>query len=164
MKDRCQWGVGVGVLVLAAVLALGALDIPSAAGYAGVGPNFLPWVVAGGLAVCGLLLLREAFAAARAGAQASKPPGPVCWGGLAWVSAGLLLNALLVTRLGFVLGSTVLFVCAARGFRVAQRGGAPARTLALDTFVGVLLSAPAYWIFTKALGLTLPGLTATGWI
>ncbi|UZD53899.1 tripartite tricarboxylate transporter TctB family protein [Caldimonas aquatica] len=164
MKDRRQWGVGAGVLVLAAVLALGALDIPSAAGYAGVGPNFLPWVVAGGLAVCGVLLLREAFAAARAGAQAPTPPGPVCWRGLGWVSAGLLLNALLVTRLGFVLGCTVLFVCAARGFRLARGGGAPARTVALDTLVGVSLSAPAYWIFTKALGLTLPGLTATGWI
>jgi putative tricarboxylic transport membrane protein len=34
--------------------------IPSAAGYAGVGPNFLPWVVATVLALCGVGLIWEA--------------------------------------------------------------------------------------------------------
>ena len=29
---------------------------------------------------------------------------------------------------------------------------------------GLALSAPVYWLFTKGLGLTLPGLTKTGWI
>ena len=38
--------VGVGVLLVGAGLAFGALSIPSEAGYAGVGPNFLPWLVA----------------------------------------------------------------------------------------------------------------------
>ena len=43
-----------------ALLAWGALDISSVAGYAGVGPNFLPWVVAGVLALCGAWLIFEA--------------------------------------------------------------------------------------------------------
>ena len=51
--------VGVGVLLLALGLALGAWFIPSAAGYAGVGPNFLPWVVSAALGLCGLQLIRR---------------------------------------------------------------------------------------------------------
>ena len=40
-----QTAVGVGVLAVAVVMAWGATHIPADAGYAGVGPNFLPWVV-----------------------------------------------------------------------------------------------------------------------
>ena len=46
--------IGVGTLVLAAVMAVGATQISSDAGYGGVGPNFVPWVVAAALAVGGL--------------------------------------------------------------------------------------------------------------
>ena len=45
--------IGVGVLLTGLALAAGALTIPSAAGYGGVGPNFLPWVCAVVLAICG---------------------------------------------------------------------------------------------------------------
>ena len=59
--------IGAGVLVLAGLLALGARDISSEAGYSGVGPNFLPWFVAAVLALCGGWLIWEA-------ATASPPP------------------------------------------------------------------------------------------
>ena len=39
--------VGALVLLTGLGLAGGALKIPGEAGYGGVGPNFLPWVVAG---------------------------------------------------------------------------------------------------------------------
>ena len=58
---RMQTVVAVGVLLTAAALALGAIDIPSNAGYSGVGPNFLPWLVAGVLALCGGVLLWESL-------------------------------------------------------------------------------------------------------
>ena len=58
---RAQAGVGAGVMLLGAALAVGALDISSEAGYGGVGPNFLPWLVAVSLLVCGALLLRQAW-------------------------------------------------------------------------------------------------------
>ena len=54
--------VAAGVLATVALLAFGAIGIPSDAGYAGVGPNFLPWVVACGLLLCGGFLLWEAQA------------------------------------------------------------------------------------------------------
>ena len=59
-----QIAMGAGALLLAALLAFGAVAIPSDAGYAGVGPDFLPWVLSAALAVCGVLLLRVGDAAA----------------------------------------------------------------------------------------------------
>ena len=92
---RMQTVVAAGVLLTAAALALGAIDIPSNAGYSGVGPNFLPWLVAGVLALCGGVLLWEARSGGframeepNGAARADKPA-------FVWVSAGLLLNAAL---------------------------------------------------------------------
>ena len=53
--------VGAGVLVLGLLIAAGATQISSEAGYGGVGPNFLPWVVGGLLALCGAFLVWEAL-------------------------------------------------------------------------------------------------------
>ena len=44
-----QGAVAGGVFALGLLLAAGALTIPSAAGYAGGGPNFPPWGVATGV-------------------------------------------------------------------------------------------------------------------
>ncbi len=157
--------IGVGVLLLGLGLAAGAVSIPSASGYAGVGPNFLPWVVAISLVLCGVLIIREARTG---GFRAMDPPGGddrAYWPGFAWVSAGLLANAALITTIGFILSCTLCFVLAVQGLRGAQgkaelRGG----LLARDVFTGVAISAPVYWMFTQFLAINLPGLTATGWL
>ena len=47
--------LGLGIVVLAGGLAWGASSVSSEAGYGGVGPNFLPWVVSAALLVCGVL-------------------------------------------------------------------------------------------------------------
>jgi putative tricarboxylic transport membrane protein len=83
---------------------------------------------------------------------------------MAWISAGLLLNAALISRLGFVLSCALLFALAARGFRRSMGQPAGLRLLGRDALIGLALSAPVYWLFTKGLGLTLPGLTKTGWL
>jgi putative tricarboxylic transport membrane protein len=38
------------------------------------------------------------------------------------------------------------------------------RGLVLDFVTGFLIAAPAFWLFTKVLGINLPGLTGTGWL
>jgi putative tricarboxylic transport membrane protein len=56
-------------------------------------------------------------------------------------------------------------VLASRGARLAQGqvlGGA--RTWITDIVVGLLISAPVYWMFTKFLAISLPGLTQGGWL
>ena len=55
-----QTAVGIGVLLTGAALAFGAIGISSEAGYGGVGPNFLPWLVSIVLMVCGAWITWEA--------------------------------------------------------------------------------------------------------
>lgn len=164
-STRAQTAVGASVLLTALALAVGAIDIPSNAGYGGVGPNFLPWLVAAVLAVCGGVLLWEARSGgfrsmdAPSGAAQSYKPA------FAWISAGLLLNAALITTVGFILSCTLCYVLAVQGLRRAagQQAG-NARTWAVDVVTGLLIAAPVYWAFTQFLAINLPGLTQTGWL
>jgi putative tricarboxylic transport membrane protein len=165
-----QSAVALAVLALAGVLALGAADISSEAGYAGIGPNFLPWLVAAGLAVVAAFLWFEA----RSGgfrdipdplAGDAPPQGAPCWRGFAWMSGALLLNAVLITAIGFILSCTLCFACAAHGLRLAQSGAAQTlRSWLTDLGLGLLIAAPVYWMFTKFLAISLPGLTQSGWL
>jgi putative tricarboxylic transport membrane protein len=162
---RLQTVLGAGALAVAGLLAWGAIGIPSDAGYAGVGPNFLPWVVAAALATCGGFLIYEA----RTGGwrHLDEPSGAAQgdWQAFAWVSAGVLQVATFITTLGFILSCTVCFMLAVRGLRHAEgkpQGGG--RQLAIDFVTGFLIAGPAYWLFTKLLAINLPGLTSTGWL
>ena len=160
-----QAAIGAGVLVLGGLLAVGALEIKSDAGYSGVGPAFLPLVVSTMLALCGAFLLWEA--ASGGFRQMEEPSGAEQgdWGGFAWVSAGILLNAVLITRIGFILSCMLCFVLAARGFKRSQgRTDLGASSWIVDTLVGFAIAAPVYWMFTKLLAINLPGLTSTGWL
>jgi putative tricarboxylic transport membrane protein len=162
---RLQTLVGVGVLLIALALGVGAISIPSGAGYGGVGPNFLPWVVAGGLTVCGVLIVREARTGGFREMEAPSGAARGDWRAFAWVSAGLLANAALITTIGFILSCTLCYVLAVQGLRRAE-GQVAARpaTLAADLITGIAISAPVFWIFTKFLAINLPGLTDTGWL
>ena len=157
--------VGAGIVLVGLALGVGALSIPSAAGYGGVGPNFLPWLVAAVLALCGVLIVREALTG---GFRNMEPPSgahAAWWPGLVWVTAGMLANAALITTIGFILSCALCYLLAVQGLRRAsgQPAGAP-RILAIDAASGIAIAAPVYWMFTQLLAINLPGLTATGWI
>ncbi len=162
---RQQTWVGLGALVIGALLAVGATGISSEAGYAGVGPNFLPWVVALVLVLCGGLLIFEARTGGYREMEAPSGAALADWPAFAWVAAGVVANAALITRLGFILSCTLCFLLAVRGLRHAEgksHGGG--RGLMLDALTGFLIAAPAFWLFTKLLAINLPGLTNTGWL
>lgn len=163
-RPTAQILVGAIVTLTGLGLAAGALTIPGEAGYGGVGPNFLPWVVAVVLAACGVMILREALTGGFR--QMEEPSGAAraWWPGLVWVSAGLLANAALITTIGFVLSCTLCYLLAVQGLRRSQDEVPTARSWGVDVIAGALLSAPVYWMFTKFLAINLPGLTGTGWI
>ena len=95
-----------------------------------------------------------------------EPDGIVpCWSGFAWVSGGLLVNAALITTIGFILSCTLCFVLAVQGLRIAA-GTADFKpgTLLKNALIGMAIAAPVYWMFTKFLAINLPGLTSTGWL
>lgn len=162
---RHQTWLGAGVVVLAGVLAWGATFIPSDAGYAGVGPNFLPWVVASLLGLCGVWLVWEARTGGFREMDELDGAERGDWPAFVWVTAGILLNAMLLTTIGFILSCALCFVLAVRGFKASEgRLDLSPRAWVTDLLIGVAIAAPVYWMFTKALAINLPGLTQTGWL
>lgn len=160
-----QMALGAGTLAGGALFLIGGLQLSSDAGYAGVGPNFLPLLVGALLSVCGAWLVWES---ATGGFRHMEEPSGAeggDWRGFAWVSAGILSNAALITTIGFILSCTLCFVLAVQGFKVAEgQHGLQPRGLAIDVLTGLAISAPVFWMFTQLLSIGLPGLTSTGWL
>ncbi len=159
--------IGCGVLALGAFMALGAVMIPSEAGYSGVGPNFLPGLVATVLILCGAWVVWEARTGGFRNMDVVPGADTGFWSGFAWMSAGLLANAALITTIGFILSCTLCFALAVRGLRTAEADkvvGFDVKQFTKDLLIGAAIAAPVYWMFTKLLAINLPGLTTTGWI
>jgi putative tricarboxylic transport membrane protein len=163
-STRLQTFVGAGVALLGLGLGAGAISIPSASGYAGVGPNFLPWLVAVALTLCGAVMVYESRSGGFRNLDAPEGDKPY-WPGFVWMSAGLLSSAALITTIGFVLSCTLSFVLAARGLRMAAgQSNLGARAWVSDVITGLLIAAPVFWMFTQFLAINLPGLTQSGWL
>ena len=143
-----QLAVGVALSALALALAIGAAVFPVDKGYSILGTHVFPMAVAAFMGVIGVLLCWQAATGGfRQLAPTTERPQ---WIGAAWVTAGLLIDALLITRLGFVLSSALLFVLAAYGFG--------SRRVLRNLVIGVALALPIFWLFTAGLGLSLPSL------
>jgi putative tricarboxylic transport membrane protein len=166
-KTSGQLWVGCGVLAVGVLMAAGAAMIPAEAGYSGVGPNFLPMLVSAVLIVCGAWTIWEARSGGFRNMEAPNGAEKGFWTGFAWMSAGLLANAALITTIGFILSCTLCFALAVRGLRTAEAdsiGGFDVKQFSKDLLIGAAIAAPVYWMFTKLLAINLPGLTSTGWI
>ena len=62
-------------------------------------------------------------------------------------------------------GGNGCFALAVRGLKGAEGSASDTPGVWIkDTLVGVAIAAPVYWMFTKGLGISLPGLTNTGWL
>jgi putative tricarboxylic transport membrane protein len=153
---RAEIVLSLGVLALGVVAAIVAFRLPEAGGYARVGPNFVPKLVAGALIAMGLWLLTEV---ATGGWRDAVDDDPVArgehafhWPAFAWVSAGLFAQMLLVQRAGFVVAAAALFFCVARGFGSTR----PAR----DAALGIVLGLAVYLFFVRFLNVSLPA----GWL
>jgi putative tricarboxylic transport membrane protein len=157
--------IGAGVLAVGGLLAWGARGLPDAIGYSGVGPGVLPWFVSIVLMLCGAVLLWQALRGGFRSLEDGSGAARGDWRALAWMAAGILANALLLTRIGFVLSCALCFVLAARGLRLSEgKAAGGVRQGIVDAFTGLAIAAPAFWLFTKLLAINLPGLTGSGWI
>lgn len=157
MRGRlAQWLLSAGVLAIGVGAALTTARLPAASGYSGIGPNFMPAVVSGGLILCGLWLLVEAASggwrraapddAAERGEHAFYAPG------FLWVSAGLAAHMALINTGGFVIAATALFALVARGFGSTR----PVR----DSAIGAILAVAIFLLFVRFLNVNLPA----GWL
>ncbi len=145
-----------GVLVLGVGVAGVTATLPSEGGYAGIGPNFIPGVVAAALLLLGFWLCYETFAG---GWRGLPPENAVQRGehsfsaaGFLWVSAGLFAHMALIGWAGFVIAGVALFAGVARGFG--------SRRVARDLAIGLLLALGVYLFFVKLLNVGLPA----GWL
>lgn len=157
-----QTGIGVAVAMAALGLAWGTWQLPGEVHINDGGARLVPGICAFVLLLCGLWLVWEA----RHGGWRNVP-APSAYASLqmtpwVWVSAGLLLSALLVAHSGFVVAAALCYVLALQGLRLAQQPGLRTRglRLAADLLAGLLVAGLVYVLFTQVLGIHLPA----GWL
>lgn len=144
-----RWGeaaIGLGTVLLALVIGWQASLIPGEGVGSTVGPNVVPWVVTAMLALFGAALAADALLryAATADAGEAGDHGPIDRRAAAWMMGGLALNVGLIEAAGFVLASTLLFVCTARAFGSTR--------VLRDAGIGLALALTAYIGFDRLLG------------
>lgn len=155
-RSPAEIALSLGVLTLGVGAAAVTATLPSEGGYSGIGPNFIPGVVASGIILLGLWLGFEAFSG---GWRNASPDDPSSRGehafhraAFGWISAGLFAQMALVGSAGFVIAATALFACVARGFG--------SRRIARDLAIGIVLALGIYLFFVQLLNVSLPA----GWL
>lgn len=133
--------LGLVVVIFAAIITWQTSVIPLNAIYAKVGPNVIPWMLAGMLGLLGLVLILQGLLG---GWPHEEAPGDLDWPAIGWLCGGLALNVGLIEIAGFILSSTLLFVFTARAFKSAS----PLR----DTAIGFTLALVSYVGFDRVLG------------
>jgi putative tricarboxylic transport membrane protein len=133
--------VAVGVLI---AWSTSLMRVPPM--HAKVGPQLFPYFASAGLLVVGICFVVQALRAHPDRLMADTETTE--WGSLAFICGGFLFQIVFITTLGFILSSTVLFVAVAMGFG--------SRHYVRDTVIALLLSAAAYFTFTRLLNLQLP--------
>ena len=120
-------------------------SIPVSPIYAKVGPTVVPIITALGLGLLGAVLLFEAL---RGGWQSEEERElGRRQAALFWITAGLILNVLLIVPAGFTLASIVMFVCVARGFG--------SKAIVRDAAIAAVFALVAYFGFARTLGINI---------
>src|SRR5262245_44627590 len=149
-RSGAEIALSLGVVVLGIGIAAVTATLPGEGGYAGIGPNFIPAVVAAGIILLGLWLAFEAFSggwrdAPEHAEKFERAP-------FLWVSAGLFIHMALIDWAGFIVAGTALFACVARGFG--------SRRIARDAAIALVFTVGIYLFFVKLLNVGLPA----GWL
>lgn len=147
------WWLGAAVLAMGGVWLYGAWSLPQGATYAVIGPGLFVTVVAVGLIALGLLLLVAVARGERFEPQDAEdvdleqPPSPRAF----WLTtAASALPVALIRPLGFPLAAALAFALVARAFGSAR--------LVHDLALGLALGVACWLLFSRFLGLSLPGL------
>ena len=148
--------LSLSVLILGIAIAVGTSQLSSAGGYARIGPNVAPAVIAGGLILLGIWLCYQTLSG---GWRNAIPDDPEARGehrfypsAFVWVTIGLIAQILLIDRAGFVLAQAALFACVARGFGSVK--------VPRDFAIGFILGLAVFLFFVKFLNVNLPA----GWL
>jgi putative tricarboxylic transport membrane protein len=136
--------LGFGVLGLGLFIGIQTAMLQVGPTHATVGPRLFPLLVAAGLLIVGVALLREALA----GHIAHEGGWELDWSAVGLISAGLIVEMLVMEAAGWIVAATFLFVAVARAFG--------SRRLAVDAAVGLVLASLTFAVFSYGLDLGLP--------
>ena len=136
--------LAAGVLALGLFIAIETARLQVAPTQAAVGPRLFPGLVAAGLLLVGAALLREALF----GHIAHEGGFELDWPAVGLVSAGLVLQMLVLDWIGWILSAAVLFMLTARAFM--------SRRLVIDLALGLGLGVLTFVVFSYGLDLSLP--------
>jgi len=133
-------GFGLCVVALAGIMAWQVTEIPPSF-ITRIGPAVFPWVATAIVGVLGAILVVQGLLG---GWPHDEELGHLDFAGGVWMIVGLVLNVVVIDRLGFVVASTVMFVFVARAFGSRQ----PLR----DLLIGAAVAIVAYVGFDRTLG------------
>lgn len=155
-RSPAEIALSIGVLGLGAASAVATAMLPGEGGYAKIGPNFMPGVVAFGLIACGLWLFYEYATGGWRGRPSDEPAerGDHAFHapGFLWITAGLFAHMALIGHAGFVVAGIALFAGVTRGFGSMR--------VARDVALGAVISIAVFLFFVKFLNVNLPA----GWL
>jgi putative tricarboxylic transport membrane protein len=135
--------IGLGLIAIAAVIAMDAMNMRVPPVHAKVGPRVFPYLVSCGLALSGAAIAWQAWRRSFL-VEAQETD----WGAVAIVAAGLVLQINLLKPLGFVPAAIILFMAVTFAFG--------SRRFLRDGIVATILAVLTYLAFTRLLGLQLP--------
>jgi putative tricarboxylic transport membrane protein len=151
------WALGAALVVFGLVWVHGALSLPQATTYAVVGPGLFPAVIGAGLILLGVLLLVAIARGERFEPQEAEDTDPNREPSRAalWLTAAAgLVPAVVARPLGFPVAAALAFALTARAFG--------SRRLARDLGLGLGLGIACWLLFSRLLGLALPGFPPLG--
>jgi putative tricarboxylic transport membrane protein len=143
-----ELAVALGVVALGIFFIVDAQAIRVSPVDSRIGPRIFPTIIGAVTAAIGLALALSALRGGWPTGHEDPASARLDWRAVALVSAGLIVQILLIERAGFVISSTLLFILIAAGFRSRR----PLR----DAAIGLALAVATYEGFTRALGLLLP--------
>lgn len=136
--------LGLGLLVIAAIIGFDAMHMRVPPIHAKVGPRVFPFLVAAGLAIAGMSLIWQSWKSG----GVPKPEGETDWWSVAIIAAGLVVHMNILKPAGFIPAGVMLFLCVAFAFG--------SRAYLRDIAIAVAVVTMTYLGFTRLLGLQLP--------
>jgi putative tricarboxylic transport membrane protein len=139
--------IGLGFVSIGVVIAIStsAMQIPPT--YAKVGPEVVPYLVAGVLAGLGTVIAWQAYFGSP---SALRPEAGIAaeWRPVMMISAGFGAFIALLKAGGFIAAAMLLFLATTRAFG--------SRRYVRDAMIGALLTVAVYLLFSRVLKLPLP--------
>ncbi|WP_420594953.1 tripartite tricarboxylate transporter TctB family protein [Deinococcus sp.] len=143
--------VALGITALGVLLFFGTQRIADSGMNTVISPRVFPLIVSVGLTLLGVILIAAVLRGDRAQPaveEDSDPDAPVNLAAAGIILGGFLIGAFLLTPLGFVFGTALMYFSVAFAFGERRYG--------LMLLISLLVAFVTYELFTRGLGLTLP--------